>query len=130
MRRAFTLIEIIVVMAIICVLAALLMPVFIASKQAAFKAAALSEMRQLGMASIMYQGEWDDRLVPSSNYGVGEDKPERVWHNQLLNYAKERKAFRAAGTSGRFVFVKPFELPARAADSFSTGPSGGGRASD
>jgi prepilin-type N-terminal cleavage/methylation domain-containing protein/prepilin-type processing-associated H-X9-DG protein len=103
-KRGFTLIEIVVVMAIIVVLASLLLPVFTSSKQAAYKTAALTQMRQLGIASTLYQGEWDDKLVPSTNYGYADPEPEKIWTNLLFPYVKDRKIFIAPSTFGQFVF--------------------------
>lgn len=73
-RKGFTLIELLVVIAIIAILAAILFPVFAQAKQAAKKAVDLSNQKQLTLAVIMYQGDFDDTMpitVPGdygSNY--------------------------------------------------------------
>ena len=59
-RLAFTLIELLVVIAIIAILAAILFPVFAQAKEAAKKAACLSNVRQVTMGSIMYSSDTDD----------------------------------------------------------------------
>lgn len=64
MRKAFTLIELLVVIAIIAILAAILFPVFAQAKMAAKKASDLSNMNQLGKATMMYLSDWDDTLYP------------------------------------------------------------------
>lgn len=61
-RRAFTLIEILVVIAIIAILAAILFPVFASAKNAAKKTADLSNMKQLSMAATMYMTDNDGSL--------------------------------------------------------------------
>jgi prepilin-type N-terminal cleavage/methylation domain-containing protein len=58
--NAFTLIELLVVIAIIAILAAILFPVFAQAKESAKAAACLSNLRQLGIASRMYLGDYDD----------------------------------------------------------------------
>jgi prepilin-type N-terminal cleavage/methylation domain-containing protein len=60
MKRAFTLIELLVVIAIIAILAAILFPVFAAAKASAKEAAAISNTKQLVLACVMYQGDYDD----------------------------------------------------------------------
>ncbi|MBX3110511.1 MAG: prepilin-type N-terminal cleavage/methylation domain-containing protein [Fimbriimonadaceae bacterium] len=64
-KRAFTLIELLVVIAIIAILAAILFPVFAQAKLAAKKTQALSNAKQLAIANIMYQGDYDDMLIKS-----------------------------------------------------------------
>lgn len=59
-QRAFTLIELLVVIAIIAILAAILFPVFAQAKAAAKKTSALSNMKQIGTATFLYMGDWDD----------------------------------------------------------------------
>ena len=54
MKKAFTLIELLVVIAIIAILAAILFPVFAQAKLAAKKTTDLSNLKQLGLAALMY----------------------------------------------------------------------------
>ncbi len=61
-RRAFTLIELLVVIAIIAILAAILFPVFAQAKAAAKAAACLSNVKQMGLAWMMYANDYDDMM--------------------------------------------------------------------
>ena len=78
-RRGFTLVELLVVVAIIAVLIALLMPALGKAKRAAATAACGSNMRQIGLGWTMYQSEYDGWIVPgarlwgNSNSGWGAD---------------------------------------------------------
>jgi prepilin-type N-terminal cleavage/methylation domain-containing protein len=70
-RRAFTLIELLVVIAIIAILAAILFPVFSQAKQAAKKTASISNTKQVILAQIMYQADYDDVFTPAVVWANG-----------------------------------------------------------
>lgn len=59
-RAGFTLIELLVVIAIIAILAAILFPVFGRARENARRASCLSNMKQLGLATTMYQQDYDE----------------------------------------------------------------------
>jgi prepilin-type N-terminal cleavage/methylation domain-containing protein len=61
-RRAFTLIELLVVIAIIAILAALLLPALSAAKTKAQRIACMNNLKQLGTAWTMYNGENNDHI--------------------------------------------------------------------
>jgi prepilin-type N-terminal cleavage/methylation domain-containing protein len=63
MKRAFTLIELLVVIAIIAILAAILFPVFAQAKLSAKKAASISNCKQITLANLMYENDYDDDFV-------------------------------------------------------------------
>ena len=67
MKRAFTLIELLVVIAIIAILAAILFPVFAQAKAAAKKSTCLSNTKQIGVATVLYEGDYDD-IIPLAGY--------------------------------------------------------------
>jgi prepilin-type N-terminal cleavage/methylation domain-containing protein/prepilin-type processing-associated H-X9-DG protein len=59
-RKGFTLIELLVVIAIIAILAAILFPVFAQARAKARQAACISNLRQLGLGTAMYNQDYDE----------------------------------------------------------------------
>jgi len=74
-RKAFTLIELLVVIAIIAILAAILFPVFAQAKLSAKKISSLSNIKQIGLAELMYQNDYDDYFVLQSQNTSDADCP-------------------------------------------------------
>lgn len=58
-KHAFTLIELLVVIAIIALLAAILFPVFAQVRANARRTSCISQLRQIGMSTRMYQQDYD-----------------------------------------------------------------------
>ena len=62
-RRGFTLIELLVVIAIIAILAAILFPVFAKARAKARDIATISNLKQIGLAAMQYQQDYDGATV-------------------------------------------------------------------
>lgn len=65
-HRAFTLIELLVVIAIIAILAAILFPVFAQAREKARQTSCLSNLKQMGLATLMYSQDFDETYPPTS----------------------------------------------------------------
>ncbi len=100
-RRGFTLIELLVVIAIIAILAAILFPVFAQAKQAAKKAADISNQKQLDLGLIMYSSDNDDYY--GRNLWIATT-PAGAWLEDM-NWAKTTLPYIKNGTVSQYDIV-------------------------
>ncbi|CAN5426929.1 hypothetical protein BH11ARM2_BH11ARM2_08500 [soil metagenome] len=102
MKRAFSLIELLLVVMVIAMLAGILFPVIAASKGQGSLTVALSQMKQLGTAVAAYAGDADCNMPPSTNYEAPESSPSRLWAPILEPYEKNTRVFIAPASDGQF----------------------------
>lgn len=88
-RRGFTLIELLVVIAIIAILAAILFPVFAQAREKARAISCLSNMKEIGTASMMYVQDYDETGPcgwKTTGGGAG-------WAGEIYPYVKNNAVF-------------------------------------
>jgi prepilin-type N-terminal cleavage/methylation domain-containing protein len=79
-KHGFTLIELMIVIAIIAILAAILFPVFNNARKKSLETNCISNLRQLTTAIKMYAGDNDDQF-PYALYG---DLPRSAWGDVIF----------------------------------------------
>ena len=90
-NNGFTLIELMVVIAIIALLMGILLPSLNRARRQAKKITCISNMRQMGVALQAYLMDSENRLPPSSCY---LSDPNQYWLKILTRYTGEKLLFR------------------------------------
>jgi prepilin-type processing-associated H-X9-DG protein/prepilin-type N-terminal cleavage/methylation domain-containing protein len=115
--RAFTLIELLVVVAIVAALAALLLPAVSSVRERAQAARCAGQMRQIGMAIMVYSEHWDGRLPPSRfqgcapaelGYGMGKTA---AWPDEAIVGGEIDGPELMGGLFSGLVFAGPWRCP-------------------
>src|SRR5437763_16260975 len=85
-QRGFTLIEMLVVISIIAILAAILFPVFAQAREKARSASCLSNQKQIALAFSMYSQDYDETYPPAVQ--VDANSNQIWWEQSVTPYIK------------------------------------------
>jgi prepilin-type N-terminal cleavage/methylation domain-containing protein/prepilin-type processing-associated H-X9-DG protein len=112
-RAGFTLIELLVVIAIIAILAAILFPVFARAREKARQTSCVSNLKQLGLAVIMYTQDYDETysmslyLAGTQAYSMYHVHMPYMKNTQIFQCPTERDAITAAQIIGLGIPLAP-----------------------
>lgn len=97
MRKAFTLIELLIVIAIIALLAAILFPVFQRARENARRSSCQSNLKQIGLAITQYVQDNDERLPMGGTLSTANVNPGAAayswWRVSVFPYVKNAQIF-------------------------------------
>lgn len=103
--RAFTLIELLIVIAIIGLLVAILIPALSGARRVAKSAVCLTRLRTAGQGMVLYANDYRDTLVPGRLPKIDDDH----WRVRVVGGMKYRPSFLTMMESQ--VGLPPFEQP-------------------
>jgi prepilin-type N-terminal cleavage/methylation domain-containing protein/prepilin-type processing-associated H-X9-DG protein len=88
----FTLVELLIVIAIIAILASALFPVFAAAREKARQTTCGSNLKQLGLAFVQYTQDYDEQY-PVGPIGLGSAHSGNGWAGAIFPYVKDTAVY-------------------------------------
>src|SRR5215469_9046696 len=99
LRRAFTLVELLVVIAVIGILIALLLPAVQAAREAARRSQCQNNLKQIGLAVSLYESTFN-ALPPGGFYPIAAVAPDSYSvHARILPFVEEANSYQLLNLS-------------------------------
>lgn len=90
---AFTLIELLTVIAIVAMLSAILFPVFSRARENARRSACQSNLRQVGLGIAQYVQDFDERMPPGGSQGCSNGCSNPTYRGLIMPYVQSLNVF-------------------------------------
>ena len=120
MKRGFTLLEVLIVLFVVCVLAALLFPVGSRSRENARRSSCQSNLKQIGLGFMQYMRDYDEQFPHdyADSDGSGDYNPnfDAGWMRNLQPYLKNTAVFQCPSEPA------PYAPPSRETDYWYSAP--------
>ena len=108
--RGFTLVELLVVISIIALLLSILMPSLRKAREQAKKVICMSNLKQQGVASMMYCMDYGGALIPERSYATSDnpqDEDTIIWAALLAPYIQSKKGSKSLSQGGYWAEDEP-----------------------
>lgn len=109
--RGFTLVEMLVVIAIIALLIALLIPAVQGARESARRVQCSNNLRQIGLATASYVARNDEELPAGAHWGSGPAQNRGTGLARLLPFLDEISVFNAIDFKNMTVWVDDMKFP-------------------
>ena len=118
-RRAFTLIELLIVIAIIAILAALLLPALAKAKQAARRTACVSQLKQQGLAWRLFLDDNNGRFPDRRDLKSALPGSYKNWSTGWPDQSDPRAGWAALVLSNQLPKISVWNCPSAQSSSFA-----------
>ena len=120
MKRGFTLLEVLVLLFIVCILAALLFPIYAGKRESARLSSCQSNLKQIGLGFLQYERDYDEKHPLAYADDDGSDtydaSLDRGWMQLVQPYIKSTAVFQCPNEPS------DYSPPLRATDYWYSAP--------